>query len=69
MLRMCKPISESGKAVVLDIGFFVTKGITYLKSKGVYAKALIKKRNYWPKRVHGDLLILNLKINRYAILE
>ena len=36
--------------------FFVAKGITYLESKGVYSGALIKKHNYWPKGVPGDLI-------------
>ena len=49
MLRMCRPIFGSGKAIILDSGFCVAKGITELKAKGVYAAALIKKRHYCPK--------------------
>ena len=45
MLRMCRPTFGSGKSVVLDSGFYVAKGITEIKSKGVYAEALIKKRH------------------------
>ena len=56
ILRMCRPIFGSGKDVILDSGFFFTKGITELESKGVYAAALIKKRRYWPKVVPGDLI-------------
>jgi hypothetical protein len=53
MLRMCEPIFGTGKAVVLDSGFCVAKGIVALEAKGVYASALIKKPPYWPKGVPG----------------
>ena len=43
---MCKPIFGSEKAVLLDSGFCVDKGITELKVKGIYAAYLIKKRCY-----------------------
>ena len=56
MLRMCRPIFGSGKAVLLDSGFCVAKGITELEAKGAYAEYLIKKRCYWPKGVPGDLI-------------
>ena len=56
MLRMCKPIFGIGKAVVLNSGFCVSKGITELEAKGVYSRALIKKRHYWPKGVPRDLI-------------
>ena len=36
--------------------FFVSKGITDLKTKGVYVLDLIKKGRYWPKGVPGDLI-------------
>ena len=35
MLRMCRTIFGSGKAVVLDSGFFVDKGITELEANNV----------------------------------
>jgi hypothetical protein len=42
---------------VLDSGFCVSKGITALEAKGVYAGALIKKRKYWPtKGVPGGVI-------------
>ena len=44
MLRMRIPIFGSGKAVVLDSGFCVAKGITDIEAKGVYTTALINKR-------------------------
>ena len=56
MLWMCILIFVPGKAVVLDSGFYVAKGIAELKAKGVYVAALIKKRHYWPKVVTGDLI-------------
>ena len=56
MLRMCEPIFLTGKYVVLDSGFFVSKGITALLEVGVYAAALIKKQKYWPKGVPGDAI-------------
>ena len=46
MLRMCRHIFVSGKAVVFDSGFCVDKGLTDLKPKGVYAAYLIKKWHY-----------------------
>ena len=56
MLRMCEPIFSTGKCVVLDSGFCVSKGITALLEFGVYADALIRKRKYWPKGVPGDAI-------------
>ena len=50
------PIFGTGKAVVLDSGFCVAKGIVALEVKCVFAGALIKKRRYWPKGVPGDLI-------------
>ena len=35
MLRMCEPIFSTGKCVVLDSGFCVSKGITALLEFGV----------------------------------
>ena len=54
MLRMCEPILSTGKCVLLDSEFCVSKGITALLEFGVYAAALIKKQKYWPKGVPGD---------------
>ena len=61
MLRMCRHIFVSGKAVVFDSGFCVDKGLTDLKSKGVYAEYLIKKWYYCPKGVPGHLIDTNFK--------
>ena len=54
ILRMYRPIFGTGKGVVLEIEFFVAKGIIDLESKDVYAGALIKKQRYFPKGVPGD---------------
>ena len=40
----------------MDSEFCVATGITNLEDKGVYAEALIKKRRYWQRGVHGDLI-------------
>ena len=56
MLRMCEPIFSTGKCVVLDSGFCVSKGITALLEFGVYSDALNNKRKYCPKGVPGDAI-------------
>ena len=56
MLQICEPIFSTGKCVVLDSGFCVSKGIKALLVVGVYAAALTKKRKYWPKGVPGDAI-------------
>ena len=48
MLRMCKTLYGTGKAVVMDSGLCVSRGIVELERKGVYGASLIKKKNYWP---------------------
>ena len=54
LLRMLFPIFHLGFVVILDSGFCVLKGIVELCKKGVFASALIKKRRYWLKYIHGD---------------
>ena len=44
ILLMCEPIFSTGKCVLLDSGFCVSKGITALLDFGVYYAALVKKR-------------------------
>ena len=56
MFSMCRPISGSGKAVVLESRFCVSKVITDLEEKGVYVAAMIKKRRSWLKGVPGELI-------------
>ena len=53
---MCDPIFLTGNFVVLDSGFFVSKGITALLDFGVYAAAITKKCKCWPKDVPGDAI-------------
>ena len=45
-----------GKAVVMDSGFCVANWIVALAAKGVYAGAIIKKHQYFPNSVPGDLI-------------
>ena len=46
MLRIYEAIFSTGKCVVLDSVFCVSKGIAALLEFCVYAAALIKKRKY-----------------------
>ena len=61
MLGMCRHIFGSGKAVVLDSGFFFDKGNTELESKVVYAAALINRKSYYQKGVPGDLIYIHFE--------
>ena len=54
LLHMLSPIFNLGFMVILDSGFCVLKAIIELRKKGVFASALIKKRRYWPKYIHGE---------------
>ena len=56
MLRICRPIFGSEKAVVLVSVFCVAKVITELEYKSVYAADLINKRRYWSKGFPGNLI-------------
>ena len=42
--------------MVLDSGFCVLQALVEIKKCGVYAHALIKKRQYWPKYVPGEAI-------------
>ena len=55
MLRICIPIFGSRKNLVLDSGFCVSKGISDIEPKSVYAGYMIKNQSFWPKGVPGDL--------------
>lgn len=57
LLRLTRPIWNTGKVVILDSGFCVLKGLIELKKKGVFASALIKKRRFWPKGIDGNRII------------
>ena len=54
LLRLLTPIFHLGFIVILDSGFCMLKGIIELRKNGVFASALIKKRRYWPKYIHGE---------------
>ena len=54
LLRMTKPIHNTGRLVILDSGFCVLKGLVELGKVGLFASALIKKRRYWPKYIRGE---------------
>ena len=56
MLRMCESIFSTGKCVLIDSGFCVSKRITFVLEFGVYAADLTKKRKYWPKGVQEDAI-------------
>ena len=56
LLRMLKSYFHMGKYVVLDSGFCVLKGIIKLREMGLFACALIKKRQSWPVGVPGDAM-------------
>ena len=44
LVKMSRPIWNTGNMLVLDSGFFVLKVIEELKIRGVYTATLIKKR-------------------------
>ena len=50
---------------LLDSDFCVLKGIVKLRKKGIFAAALLKKRQYWPRYVDGETIknhILNKEV-------
>ena len=66
MLSMCRLIFVSVKVVVLGSGFFVAKGITYLKDKGVYGGAMINKWRCWPKGGPGVLIDTHFEYEEFG---
>jgi hypothetical protein len=56
LLRMTKPIWNTGRVVILDSGFCVLSGIVQLAKRGLHGGALIKKRRYWPKWILGEAI-------------
>jgi hypothetical protein len=57
LLRLTRGIWGSGRVIILDSGFCVLLGIIWLRVKGLFASALIKKRKFWPKFVPGEDII------------
>ena len=56
MLRLPRAPWSTGKAVIMDSGFCVLKGLLETRKRGVYGSALIKKRRYWPRGFYGDTI-------------
>ena len=56
LMRMTRPIWNTGKTVVMDSGFCVLEGLRQLQMKGVYGHALIKKKKTWPKHIPGAMI-------------
>ena len=54
LLWILTPIFFKGFIVIQDSGLCMLKGIVKLRKKGVFASALIRKRQYWPRFIHGD---------------
>ena len=72
MLRMCEMLYGTRKAVVINSGFCVSRGIVELERKGVYGAPLIKKKKYWPKGVPGAAIDAHFEdkdVNHCEILE
>lgn len=52
VLRLCKSIGHSGRAVVMDAGFCVLEALIQLRRElAVFGCIMIKKRGSWPKHV------------------
>ena len=56
LLELCQTIFHTGRIVILDSGFCVLQALIKLRSLGVYASAVIKKRRCWPRYVKGDVI-------------
>ena len=55
MLQITRSLWSTGKAVIMDSGFFVLKVLLKMNGGGGgYGSALMKKRYYWPRGVHRD---------------
>ena len=54
LLQILTPIFFKGFIMILDNVFCMLKGTVELRKKGVFTSALIKKRQYWPRFIHGD---------------
>ena len=56
LMRMLECYFTTGRYVILDSGFCVSKALVELKKVGLFACAVIKKRQYWPAMVPGDAM-------------
>ena len=50
----------------MDSDFFFAKGIIDIRSKGVYAEAIIKRRCYCPKGVPGGLIDTHFEYKEFG---
>ena len=50
-----KPLSGTGKYVVMDRGFFMPKGLVGMLEHGVYGTKVTNKKN-WTKKCKGDTI-------------
>ena len=53
-IKLTKELCSTGKAVIMDSGLCVLKGLLEIRKRWVYGSELIKKRRYWPRYVHVD---------------
>jgi hypothetical protein len=56
LMRMVQSYFATGWYVILDYGFCVLKALVQLKKVGLFACAVIKKRQYWPAFVPGQAI-------------
>ena len=52
-MRIMNPLFGTGKAVVMEFGFCVLKGVVRRLAHGVYGTTVINKKGYWPKYCKG----------------
>ena len=63
LLHVCSSIHNSGRVVILDIGFYVLQGLVKLRRIGVnYASSVIKKEKMLAKVYSRDSNGLNVGI-------
>ena len=56
ILQCKRPIWNCVEMVIMDSGFYVTKGLVDLREKRLFGVALIKKCRYWPANIKGDAI-------------
>ena len=54
VLRCCSSLFSTGKTVIMDSGFCVLDALTRLRSYGVFALIMIKKKGSWPRGIDGE---------------
>jgi len=64
LMYLCSTIYHSGRVLILDSGFCVLEALLLLRSFGIFASALIKKRRYWPSLVKGDAIEERMRSKR-----